>query len=158
MLMSVHSTSPAASSRAVGSSGKARSPWVVQTPASRELGITCQIASSMLVVAPSSNARRTSLAERSICRTPGANAFWTSSIACSVMRLARRRQEISSRVLINWAAPRTTAASDGGPDENSVAADRRIAPVSSSTATLAPRGIKSASARAKSAAPWSNSR
>ena len=94
MLTSVHSTSPLASSRSVVSRGSARSPVVVQTPSAFELGITCQMASSMLAVAPSSNARRTNCADRSICRTPGASAFCTSAAASSVIRHALRMQEI----------------------------------------------------------------
>ena len=62
MLTSVHSTSPSASSRSVDNSGSARSPCVVHTPSALLCGITCQIGSSMLAVAPSSKARRKKLA------------------------------------------------------------------------------------------------
>src|SRR3984957_9808982 len=158
MLTSVHSTSPLASSRSLVSSGNARSPCVVHTPSARDGGITCQMASSMLAVAPSSKARRTSFADRSVCRTPGANCCCTSTIARSVMRLAMRRQAIWSGVLTRFAAPTTTAASEGGPPGKIRSAARRIAPVISSTATLAPRGISSPITRANCSTPSSNSR
>src|ERR1700733_4702064 len=158
MLTSVHSTSPLASSRSLVSSGNARSPCVVHTPSARDGGITCQMASSMLAVAPSSKARRTSLADRSVCRTPGASCCCTSTIACSVMRIALRRQAIWSGVLTRFAAPTTTAASEGGPPGKIRSAARRIAPVISSTATRAPRGISSPITRANCSTPSSNSR
>src|SRR5271168_4339806 len=158
MLMSVHSTSPLASSRSLVSSGNARSPCVVHTPSARDGGITCQMASSMLAVAPNSKARRTSLADRSVCRTPGANCCCTSTIARSVMRLALRRQAIWSGVLTRFAAPTTTAASEGGPPGKIRSAARHIAPVISSTATLAPRGISSPITRPNCWTPSSNSR
>src|ERR1700730_8773793 len=158
MLTSVHSTSPFASSRSLVSSGNARSPCVVHTPSARDGGITCQMASSMLAVAPSSKARRTSWADRSVCRTPGAICCCTSTIARSVMRLAMRRQAIWSGVLTRLAAPTTTAASEGGPPGKIRFAARRIAPVISSTATLAPRGISSPITRANCSTPSSNSR
>src|SRR6202034_1058331 len=110
MLTSVHNTSPLASSRSLVSSGNARSPCVVHTPSARDGGITCQMASSMLGVAPSSKARR------------------------------------------------TTAASEGGPPGKIRSAARRIAPVISSTATRAPRGINSPITRANCVTPSSNSR
>src|ERR1700728_31460 len=110
MLTSVHNTSPLASSRSLVSSGNARSPCVVHTPSARDGGITCQMASSMLGVAPSSKARR------------------------------------------------TTAASEGGPPGKIRSAARRIAPVISSTATRAPRGISSPITRANCSTPSSNSR
>src|ERR1700722_6769924 len=158
MLTSVHSTSPLASSRWLVSSGNARSPCVVHTPSARDGGITCQMASSMLAVAPSSKARRTSFADRSVCRTPGANCCCTSTIARSVMRLALRRQAIWSGVLTRFAAPTTTAACEGGPPGKIRSAARRIAPVISSTATRAPRGINSPITRANCSTPSSNSR
>ena len=141
------------------SNGKARSPVVVQTePPVLVVGITCQMASSMLAVAPSSKARRANAAERSIWRTPGASAFCTSTIASSVMRQALRTHEIWSGVLTSLAGPTTCAASDGGPDGNSVLDARRIAPVSSSTATVLPAGTRSASTSANCCTPSSNSR
>src|ERR1700722_5884616 len=158
MLTSVHSTSPLASSRWLVSSGNARSPCVVHTPSARDGGITCQMASSMLAVAPSSKARRTSFADRSVCRTPGANCCCTSTIARSVMRLAMRRQAIWSGVLTRFAAPTITAASEGGPPGKIRSAARRIAPVISSTATLAPWGTSSPITRANCSTPSSNSR
>ena len=107
MLTSVHSTSPAASSRSVVNSGNAKSPWVVHTPSALYLGITCQIGSSMLAIAPSSNVRRVNSADRSICRIPGASAACTSTIAVSVIRTAVRMQDTSSGVLMSFAAPTT---------------------------------------------------
>src|SRR3984957_4945556 len=158
MLTSVHSTSPLASSRSLVSSGNAKSPCVVHTPSARDGGITCQMASSMLAVAPNSKARRTSLADRSVCRTPGANCCCTSTIARSVIRLALRRQAIWSGVLTKFAAPTTTAASEGGPPGKIRSPARRIAPVISSTATLAPWGVSSPITRANCSTPSSNSR
>ncbi len=66
-------------------------------------------------------------------------------MACSVMRQALRTAGIWSTVLTSLAGPTTCAASDGGPAGNSRPAARRIAPVSSSTATEAPAGTRSAS-------------
>ena len=74
------------------------------------------------------------------------------------MRQALRTLEIWSTVLTSFAGPTTNAASDGGPAGNSELAARRIAPVSSSTATVAPPGTSADSTFAKCSTPSSNSR
>lgn len=121
-------------------------------------GITCQIGSSMLAVAPSSKARRKKLADKSIWRIPGASRFCTSTMASSVIRMAVRMHDNSSGVLTDLAALTTAAASTGAPFGNRTFAARDIAPVHSSTATTDLAGISSASVRAKWATPSSNSR
>ena len=74
-------------------------------------------------------------------------------MACSVIWQARRTQAIWSMVLTSFAAPTTAAASTGAPPGNSAAPARRIAPVNSSTATVAPAGTRPAKIFANSATP-----
>ena len=107
---------------------------------------------------PARKSRRMNLADRSICRIPGASAACTSTMAVSVIRTAVRMQANSSGVLMSLAAPTICAASAGRPDRNSRGCARRIAPVSSSTATTAAAGSRSSITRAKFSTPSSNSR
>ena len=114
---------------------------MVQVPAAFEVGITCQMASSMFAVAPSSNARRTNCADRSICRTPGASDFCTSATAC----FGDPACLADTRDLVGASSPAWPDRSPGrhptaDPPGKSRSAPCRIAPVSSSTATVAPDG------------------
>ena len=115
MLTSVHSTSPSASSRSVLIRRQRQVAVLVHTPSALLGGITCQIGSSMLAVAPNSKARRKKLADKSIWRTPGARRLCTSTIASSVILIAVRMHDNWSGVLTDLAALTMAPASTGAP-------------------------------------------
>ena len=98
------------------------------------------------------------MAVRSVWRAPGTRSAWISAIACSLIQSARRRHASSSGVLVSRTALMTSLAARGGQSGSSAVRSWCMAPVSSSTAMVAPAGTSPARTFPKAVTPSARSR